>query len=116
MANVVGSVFSMLEYKNIYNPTSTMKFAIAAGNLNSAVSTVTAWCNFSSFVNQLSYLTNFRMYENYIRVFGRTAGMFFSTTWKTNYECIKNGVATGNGHDVGYCVSQIATAVLDSVL
>ena len=56
------------------------------------------------------------MYENYIRVAGRVGGMFFGTTWTTNYDCIKNGMSTGNGHDVGFCVSQIATAVLDSVL
>lgn len=116
MANVVSSVFGMIRHIAIYIPENSMKFMISSNNFTESTNTVVAFCNFSSFTGEVSALTNYRQWENYIRLGGRVGGVFIGETWTDNYDCIMQGVEAGIGHDVGFCTSTVGKAVLDAIL
>ena len=115
MANVVDSTFRMVDNIEIYLPMKTMKFFLSANNFSDSTNTVVAWCDFNGLGNKFAKLTNFRQYENYIRLAGRVGGVFIAD-WEPNYQCIEEGIEAEIGHDVGLCVSRVTSLMLDAVL
>lgn len=115
MANVVDSGFRAVENIEIYLPEKTMKFFMSTNNFTDATNTVVAWCDFNGVGNKLAKLTNFRQYENYVRLAGRVGGVFIAD-WEPNYQCIEEGWEAEVGHDVGLCVARITSLMLDAIL
>ena len=78
MANVVDSGFRMVDNSKVYDPRKTMKFFMATNNFTDSTNTVVAWCDFEGVGNKLAKLTNYRQYENYVRLAGRVGGVFIA--------------------------------------
>lgn len=102
MYGVVDGGFRAKEYWNIVIPTNTMKFQMAIDQLVDSTNSVYAFCDFSLFYSQLSTLTNFGEWQNYITLASRVMGSYMSAVGDYNH-CIQQGKMGGNGYDVGIC-------------
>lgn len=88
MTNVVDAASGMINNAAVYMPANVMKFSIASNNFQEAQNTVVAYCDFSGYGRQISKFTQYKQWENYIRVAGRVGGVFIGSDWTENYDCI----------------------------
>merc|ERR1719361_1464517 len=115
LAETVRNAFSVLDNIDIYNPTKIAKFTIANTGLTEATNMVFAYCDTKPLVSQFTLLADYKNWQQYITVGSRILGTLINT-WGELMTCVNEGQAKGNGYDVGYCASHLASVLLDTSL
>jgi len=108
--------FEVVKNREIYNPAKIMKATIAAQKLQEQQSLFYAFCDFSHLYRIAGELTQFNDYKQYGQLASRAFGLTVSDG-SNLLNCITEGFAGINGKDfsdVGNCVGQISSQILDS--
>lgn len=113
LSSSVISFFDVMDNLAVYDPTKVAKFQLASVNFTEATNQVYAYCDVNQLTKQFSYLADYNAYENYI-VFASRIGGTLINTYGEMMTCIDDGSKKGNGFDVGYCGSTLASTLLDT--
>jgi len=113
LSYTVISFFDVIDNIAIYDPTKTAKFSIANVNLTESTNQVYAYCDVNQLTKQFTWLADYENFENYI-VFGSRIGGTLINVFGEMMGCISDGNSKGNGYDVGYCGSSLASTLLDT--
>lgn len=73
---LVNGGFRAVQYKNVYNPTSTVKFQLATTNFVDSLNSTYAFCDFSHLYAQFAMLADAENWEQYIQISSRVSGSF----------------------------------------
>jgi len=111
--STVVSFFDVINNLAIYDPTKTAKFQLASVNFTEATNQVYAYCDVNQLTKQFTFLADYENYEQYI-VFASRIGGTMINTYGELMTCINDGNERGNGFDVGYCGSTLASTLLDT--
>ena len=113
LSSTVVSFFDVINNLAIYDPTKTAKFQLASVNFTEATNQVYAYCDVNQLTKQFTFLADYENYEQYI-VFASRIGGTMINTYGELMTCISDGNERGNGFDVGYCGSTLASTLLDT--
>jgi len=108
--------FEVVKNREVYDPRKIMKATIAAQKLQEQQSLFYAYCEFSHLTRIAGQLTQFNDYKQYGQLMSRAFGLTVSDG-STLFSCVSEGMAGLNGKDfsdVGNCVGQITSQILDA--
>jgi len=115
LSSTVGSFFDLIDNMAVYDPRLLAKFQLSTVNLTEATNQVYAYCDMNQLASQFTKLADYANYEQYIVFASRGLGTFINV-WGEMTTCIDMANAKGNGFDVGYCGSTLASTLLDTSL
>ena len=109
--------FDLINHSQITNPSNSIKALIATQKLATQQSLFYAYCDFSHLYMIIGKLMQFNDMMQYGQLASRVMGMAVGGSLTSSITCITDGVSFVNGNDfvdVGRCIGQLLTQILDS--